>query len=362
MTGLAAFAAAQPLYAAHGIATFPLRENKLPMIRGYTKVGLRGSGELVSKFPEAPALGFLTNARNRVTALDIDTTDERVVEDAVRRHGETPLKVRTASGKYHLYFRHNEERRRIRPFGELPIDLLGAGGLIVAPPSHVNTGQYQFIEGSLDDLNRLPIMRGLDPDMYVRTAQPVPDLIVPDDFLPNDDPGDFISPLRGMVEHHGRNAALFRVIGPTAREIHAAGGTREQLIDVARRHNAECIQPMEVQEVSAVVNSVWRMTTGGRNWFGQHGAFMGLCEVNNMVGGGDQDAFLLLAFLRAHQGPWAMFWIANGLTDKLGWTVKRLAGARKRLLELGYVEQVRLPWRGTPAEFVWSQKNKGGQK
>lgn len=65
--------------------------------------------------------------------------------------------------------------------------------------------------------------------------------------------------------------------------------------------------------MSAVVNSVWRVTVEGRNWFGQHGAFMGLHEVNNMVGG-DQDAFLLLVFLRAHQGRRAIFWIANGLS------------------------------------------------
>ena len=299
MTAPGVFAAAQALYAAHGIATFPLRANKHPATKGYNRVGLRGSLELACKFADAPALGFMTNERNRITGLDIDTTDERVFADALRRHGDTPIKVRTGSGKFHAWYRHNGERRRIHPFGDLPIDLLGRGGLIVAPPSHVDKGDYAFIEGGLDDLDRLPVMRGLSADMYARTVQPVPHLIVPGDFLPNDDPGDFISPLRGMVEHDGRNEALFRVIGPTAREVHSAGGTRDQLFDVAWQHNADCIQPMTVAEVSKVVASVWKMTIEGRNWFGQHGAFMGLHEVDNMVGGGDQDAFLLLAFLRA---------------------------------------------------------------
>jgi hypothetical protein len=206
-------------------------------------------------------------------------------------------------------------------------------------------------------------MRGLSPDMYARSAQPVPgNVVVPDDFRPNDNLDGIISPLRGMVEHDGRNSALFRVIGPTAREIHAAGGTRDQLFEVARQQNAECIQPMPVAEVSKVVGSVWKMTIEGRNWFGQHGAFMGLHEVTSMVGGDDQDAFLLLAFLRAHQGPCATFWIADGLRETLGWTVKRLSNARKRLLDLGYVKQVRLPWRGHAAEYVWLPKAKGGQK
>jgi hypothetical protein len=34
--------------------------------------------------------------------LDIDTTDERVLADAIYRHGATPIIIRTASGKFHL--------------------------------------------------------------------------------------------------------------------------------------------------------------------------------------------------------------------------------------------------------------------
>jgi hypothetical protein len=133
--GARAFASAQVLYAEHGIATFPLRENKRPAIRGYNRVGLRGSHELARKFADATALGFLTDANSGVTGLDIDIADETVFADALQRHGETPIKVRTGSGKFHAWYRHNGERRRIRPFGDLPIDLLGRGGLIVAPPS-----------------------------------------------------------------------------------------------------------------------------------------------------------------------------------------------------------------------------------
>ena len=48
--------------------------------------------------------------------LDIDTTDERALADALIRHGDTPFITRTASGKFHALYRHNGERRRIRPF------------------------------------------------------------------------------------------------------------------------------------------------------------------------------------------------------------------------------------------------------
>ena len=80
--GAGAFASAQVLYAEHGIATFPLRWNKRPVIKGYNKVGLRGSREM-RKFADATALSFMTNERTRITGLDIDTTDENVFADAL---------------------------------------------------------------------------------------------------------------------------------------------------------------------------------------------------------------------------------------------------------------------------------------
>ena len=74
-----------------------------------------------------------------------------------------PLVVGSGSGKYHAYYRHNGERRRIRPWRGLPIDLLGEGGLVVAPPSKATEGrQYEIIQGGLDDLDRLPVLRDLD--------------------------------------------------------------------------------------------------------------------------------------------------------------------------------------------------------
>ena len=35
---------------------------------------------------------------------------------------------------------------------------------MIAPPSVTEKGTYRFIEGGLNDLDRLPIMRGLAPD------------------------------------------------------------------------------------------------------------------------------------------------------------------------------------------------------
>lgn len=108
------------------------------------------------RFPGAPALGFYAGSRNKITVLDVDTTDERVLRDAMDRHGVSPLVARTASGKFHSYYKHNHERRKIRPWAEqqLPIDVLGAG-LCIAPPSIASKGRYEIVEGRLDDLERL---------------------------------------------------------------------------------------------------------------------------------------------------------------------------------------------------------------
>ena len=83
--------------------------------------------------------------------LDVDTPDEKVLADAMNWHGQTPVVVRTGSGKFHALYRFNNERRAIRPWDDKPTDLLGAG-LAIAPPSRVAKGQYQIIQGRLDDL------------------------------------------------------------------------------------------------------------------------------------------------------------------------------------------------------------------
>jgi hypothetical protein len=154
-----AFALWQPAYAERGIATFPVRDNKVPAIRGYQKVGLRGSRELAHKFADAGAFGFMCGPRSRVTVLDVDTGNEQVLADALGRRGATPILVLTASGKWHAWYRHNGEGRCIRPWPDLDIDILGARGFVVAPPSRMAHGRYQFAQGSLDDFDHLPVMR-----------------------------------------------------------------------------------------------------------------------------------------------------------------------------------------------------------
>lgn len=303
----------QAAYAEHGIATYPINA-KAPAIRAPQKIGIAGSTKLAMRFPNAEAFGFDCGPRNRITVVDVDRADERVLADALAVYGHTPFISRTPSGGFHAWYRHNGENRQIKPVPN--VDILGRGN-VVAPPSRLAKGSYQIIQGTLDDLDRLPPMR------QSTTA-----------------PG-------GTISKGKRNNALWR---HCMRHAHHCDDL-DALLDVARTFNEDCLPPLEEAEVMKAAQSAWGYTERGQNRFGQHGAYFPIEEVMTMID--DQDAFMLLAFLRAHQGPLATFMCANGLTETFRWDRRRLAAARSRLIELDYIRPVRQAGRGHPALFRW---------
>jgi hypothetical protein len=338
----------QPRYAARGIATVPVefvvlasgKLDKKPLVQHWMKMGVRASTHLTRKFASAQGIGITLGIRNGIAVVDADTKDENVVADVLAYYGASPLIARSpSSGGFHVYYRHNRrQRRRVRdPYWRergAPVDVLG-NGLIVAPASRTPRGEYTFVQGGLDDLQRLPILRA----SAEKIAPSEPEPISPPE-----------SPLRGMREHDGRNTALFMAIGPIARDIHQACGTREQLLQIAREHNAQCGQPMEDGEVEKIVGNVWHMTREGRNVIGQPGLFCLNVEHLEIE---DPYAFKLLAFLRANQGPHAHFWCTNALADRFRLDRHRFAQARRVLIERGYLVPVRQAGRGHPALFRW---------
>ena len=306
------------------------------------KLGLRGSTELTRKFANAEGFGVVLGSRSGLAVVDVDTKDENIVADVLTYYGPSPLIARSpSSGGHHVYYRHNgRQRRRIRdPYWRergAPVDVLG-NGVVVLPPSRSPRGDYAFVQGGLEDLHRLPVLRaGVGEARAERSAAAA----VPE-------PKEAASPLRGMREHDGRNSALFMAIGPVARDIHRACGTRDQLLEIARTHNALCAQPMEEPEVERIVGNVWGMTREGRNVIGEPGAFCLNVEHLEM----DSDALKLFAFLRAHQGPHGLFWCTNTLAERFDWDRRRLADARRVLIEQGYLVSVRQAGRGHPALF-----------
>ena len=85
---------------------------------------------------------------------------------------------------------------------------------------------------------------------------------------------------------------------------------------------------------------------------GRHGAFFATSEAVNLITT-DQDAFVMLAFLRASNKPDAIFPVANGLSNKFGWRRQRVTAARNRLIAAGYIKRVRNAYTGHVAQYVW---------
>ena len=304
------FARHQPKFAAHGVATFPCSTSeKKPLVTNYFQMGVRASTALTRRFANADAMGFATGRRNGITVLDVDVPDQRVLDDAVARHGEPRIVVRTASGKFHAYYRHNGEPRKVRPWPERPIDLLGERSVVMAPPSRFGSGRYDIIHGTLDDLDRLTTMHGLDD------LAPSPE--TEQQGAAADDP---------PIRQGQRNNWLWRECMRQARQCENLGA----LLDFARTRNQNCTPPLGETEIMTIAASAWTKTTEGRNRFGQHGAWIPVEVAASMMV--HPDALALLVVLRANEGPWIQFMIPNTMAGKFGWTVKRLQKARLMLI------------------------------
>lgn len=305
---MSVFANAQPQYAERRIATFPVKADKVPAVSGYARIGLKASVKLASKFPDAPCVGFMAGKRSGVTVLDVDTSNENVLADALARHGATPIITRTGSGNFHAWYRHNDEPRRVRQYaGNKPIDILG-GGVVIAPPSIGEKGSYCFIQGSLEDLDALPVMRGV-------SAQPAQ------------------KPGAGMRDGDGRNPALYRhcmLQAPHCDDL-------EALVDVARTFaEDQFADAMTDAEIIKTAGSAWSYQEGGKNWIAGRRPIRSLDGELGM-GMDNSDAFVLLYVLRSYHRPGAEFALARAMANEMGWTLPRWQRARNRLRAEGLI-------------------------
>lgn len=320
MTSQSIFAEWQPRYAEAGIPTFPVRDKK-PAVRHYLRTGLIGSRQLATKFGDAPALGFSCK-RAGLTILDVDTPDERVLADALAQYGNSPVIVRSGSGNFQAWFRHNGEGRKIRPDRSKPIDILG-GGYVVAPPSHGGKGAYAFIAGSLADLPSLPTIR------------------LPQAFAA---PAASTKPSSTLVDVGQRNVGLWRTCMRYAKSC----ATFDDLLFFAQRANAEMLTiALPDAEVCSIAQSAWQMQCQGKNRFG---AEMVVGVTASQFGKiADPHALMLLMVLRQRWRDGEAFHVANAMAEAMpgnGWPRKRFASARLTLEKAGLLIMVRPPIKG----------------
>jgi hypothetical protein len=111
---------------------------------------------------------------------------------------------------------------------------------------------------------------------------------------------------------------------------------------VARNYNDQsCIPPLPDDEVVKVARSAWKYTETGKNRIGQYGAWLTNGSINQLVG--TPYALSLIAYLQAHNGPNAMFWIADGLGNSLSWRAETFQKARRTLIKAGWIKPLTKP-------------------
>lgn len=346
---LGAFAQNQPVYAAYNIATFPIQiepdGRKRPAVQNYDRVGLQGSADLARKFSSADAFGYMAGNRSRVTVLDIDTGDERVLTDALAKHGQSPVVIRTGSGNFQVPYRYNGERRQIRPFNGPPIDGLG-GGVVVAPPSFAAGRSYEIIAGRLADLDNLPKLQGLPAGFYA--ANDTAPLSAAQSHVPTC-ASDTVVPWSSMRAGSGRNNQLWRQL---MREAHCVD-IFDALLDRARTLNEQFAEPLSDDEVNKITQSAWHKTESGQNRFGRRGVFFDAARAISLATT-DPDRLVMESLLRAHNGPQAEFMATNDwLVSRLRMTRKTAAATRARMITDGTLVEVSRARTGMAARYRW---------
>ncbi|MBZ9888961.1 bifunctional DNA primase/polymerase [Mesorhizobium sp. BR1-1-3] len=339
------FAEWQPRYAEHNVATFPVTDSKVPAVKGYLRVGLNASEQLAMRFPDNDAIGIACR-RNRITVLDVDTPDERVLADALSRHGQTPFIVRSGSGNHQAWYRRTNETRRVRPDPEKPIDILG-DGFVVAPPSRGAKGQYTIIQGTLDDLETLPTMKaGVSNALDIS-----PKLIVP--RAAQMSPMGDRSQGRGLAEKSNafdpepqdikRNDTLWRHCMKAARSCPNFKGLMEVAVDY---NSSEFYTPLPADEVLKIVASAWDYECKGKNLFGLGPRLVLDVDIVDELAASAPDAFALLGILRRHHAGSESFFLARAMADSMKWDVRKFLAARDLLLARSLIECIHPGGRG----------------
>lgn len=321
---MAAFAEYQSQFAAHRIATFPVRideSGKVPAISHYDKVGVRASAQLVLKFPDAEAFGFMAGTRSGITVLDIDARGregEKLLARKEAEYGEARVVVRTGGGGFHGYYKSNHEPRVIRLAPK--VDLLGRQ-VVVAPGSTSGLGQkYEVVRGTLDDLARLTKLRNLPLEQPER-----------------------------KVAVGTRNRELWRECMKQAPHCDDFPALLDKAQAIA---DNDFEAPMSEREIAKIAASAWKYQTEGRNWVG-HGNGKNTLKA---LATADFDAYGLFSALRTFNGHRSEFIVAEAFGEKLGLPRKRFLAARAFLVSAGFIVKTRGGFAGSAASYRWGQE------
>jgi len=322
------FAEYAPQYFDRNISVIPTggEDGKRPREQGYMRyakeiAGPKTQDRWLAKHPNAN-IGILAGPVSNLTIVDID--DPELLETAVERFGETPVKTKSPSGGAHLYYRYNGEKSLNRLDGR-PIDIRAAGGtpLLIAPPSmHLKSGKpYSFSEGNIDELDNLP------------TATPgsLP--------LVGSISADYDLSVSGMVPEGMRTDKLFAELRKIVHECE----TPEELQFKAEGLNEALMDPLLSEaDVERQVNGVWKLKLENRVFLpGDRFGVISQEEAKELYE--YKPGLALLIHLRSHHPAHHEFFISSdGLSAPLKMSPNTVRMAREFLVKLGYLELVEM--------------------
>lgn len=257
----------------------------------------------------------------RLTVIDID--DIKLLPRMIDRFGDTPVQVATPKGGVHMYYRHSGEGCYTGLDG-LKVDVRGAGGIIIAPPSVRRCAPYKgqaytFIKGSWSDLKNLPPIKSGS--------------LIRDDRKPTG--------TLHTVENGTRNDRLFSRLMREARHC----DDLQTLQDVALTLNGQIPEPLPESEALKVAESAWGYEEAGKNWCGGGGIIPVRRDALSLMRHSPDGTLLYLELLGAHTEPGKAFAVSPEGMQKAQyfpkWSVKRYRAARQELLDAGLLALVR---------------------
>ncbi len=333
---MAAFQDAALEYADAGIVPLPI-DGKRPLVKHPDRFRRRAALQIAAKpqFANA-ALGFWCGHFNGLSVVDVDSTADAELQYALNTYGDSPIIVKTASGKFHAWYRHDGERRLIRPDKSHPIDILG-GGICVAPPSaRPSGGKYAFLRGGLSDRANLPKIRiGALPkssksEFHHRAlADPVNPSVNP----PNSS---------ATIEEGERAVRLLKITCALARDAK----TKPELLEQSREANAAmCKPPLSDAEVQRAVGSAWGYKMADRLMVAGTDSSIVIprASIAQLLTAGAVNAHALLTLLRTeHSGRRDVFAAspeAMAHARLIGsWGKNRYRDAIRKLCDVGELE------------------------
>lgn len=129
-------------YAARGWRVFPVRQGgKEPATEHGVKDATTNTMQIKSWWAYLPYnIGIATGPESGIFVIDVDPRNGGKWRPSPE---EETLTVRTGGGGWHYYYQWPEGAAKLRSRRDVGIDVKGAGGYVVAPPS-VTTGPYTY--------------------------------------------------------------------------------------------------------------------------------------------------------------------------------------------------------------------------